>query len=190
MSLWQISSGSVKSILSVILPYLVIENKNYTFPGVCFVTGEVIYREWRCNPFCWAFFLFCFVFLFYLFHLFPPVLRSTYICMIVGSLQKETIIWWEIWGVSLGCCNEKAILRIINQEKTADNLLHMTRVSTGSRSIILRYHLSPCPLQRALLCNMTCALDPLCRYLWWCSSIIHLESPLWIRFSFCFSSVF
>lgn len=42
MCLWQISSGIIKSILSVILPYIVTENRNYTFPGMCYVTGEVI----------------------------------------------------------------------------------------------------------------------------------------------------
>lgn len=42
MRLWQISSGKVKSILSVILPHLVIENKNYAFPGVWYATGEMI----------------------------------------------------------------------------------------------------------------------------------------------------
>lgn len=45
MCLWQISLGSVESVFSVNLPYLVTENENYSFPGVCYATREIIWSE-------------------------------------------------------------------------------------------------------------------------------------------------
>lgn len=45
MCLWQISLGSVESVISVNLPFLVTENENYRFPGVCYATSEIIWSE-------------------------------------------------------------------------------------------------------------------------------------------------
>lgn len=51
--------GAQNRITSVILPYLVIENTQFTSPGVCFATGEIIYLEMCSDFFLFLHFLSC-----------------------------------------------------------------------------------------------------------------------------------
>lgn len=88
----------------------------------------------RCDSFC----SFKFGFPTVCSHLTPPARPTLPLCLhdcgsgccvSWSSLRKETVIWWEIWGVSSGCSKDGAFESVINYKKTEDNLVYTTRLS-------------------------------------------------------------
>lgn len=156
---WQISSGSVNVILSVILPYLVIEKTNYTFPGVCFLTADMIHSEGVIHSAPLSL-----VFLPYVptSHLLR-VLRFPYVCMIAALVVVFPEVHRNLVGnlrCFIGMQQRWSFWKCNKPEKKLKIIWFIWPGCQPTPSILLRCCSSPRPLHRALLCSVACTLNP------------------------------